>query len=119
MDKRRWTREECPYPIPRGRRRPYEQTHDRITKWDDLAKEDKELLLKVKEIITSYLGDRVIKLFGSRINGNWIETSDWDVVIIGEIPSVEVINKIKNYDYGFRMDIQFHTECGENDILIP
>ena len=122
MDNRRWTKEECPYPIApsrNARRRYYEQTHDKITKWDDLTKEDKELLIKVKQIITSYLGDRVIKIFGSRVNGNWIESSDWDVAVIGEIPNVETQLKIKTLDYGFLIDVQFHRKCEESDILIP
>lgn len=124
MNKQRWTREECPYPIyDRKRpRRSYEQKHPIITKWDDFKEEEKQMLLNVKKVITSYLGEKIIRIFGSRINGSWIEESDWDLSVIGDFNNKQLMSTVREHDYGVPIDIQFHSrdiKITDLDIIIP
>ena len=80
--------------------------HPIIKEWNDLPQNKKDDLTRIKEIIISNIGKCEIVLFGSTINGNWDQDSDYDLVINVDImPSNEVITKIRSTDFGTKVDI--------------
>lgn len=106
MDSRRWTYEECKHLLPVSKFRNRE-VHSPITKWEELQESEKEMLLEVKEIITSFIGECTILLFGSRIKGRWHDESDWDIFVITDINDKELYSKLKTYSYKSKIDMQF------------
>ena len=59
--------------------------HPIIYKWDDFSKEDKVILKRIKDIIVSEIGDCRITIYGSKVNGNWDEDSDYDIIIYNNL----------------------------------
>lgn len=102
--KKRWGIEDEPNWERLVRKRPI--THPIITCWEDVREEDKVLLLNTKKIIISELGDCIVGFRGSRIKGNWIEESDYDL-ITSRIPTEDVRQRISRYNYEAPIDIMF------------
>ena len=86
---------------------PKPQIHPIINNWNDFSEKDKTILLEIKKIIISYLNDSKVFVYGSRIKGNWDETSDYDISIITNIKNTDLKNKVKNYNYPVEVDISF------------
>lgn len=78
--------------------------HPIITKWEQLTPEDQKILSDIKKVIVSEIGDCNLYLYGSKVNGNWDENSDYDLLIDKDIP-FETLVKLKNYNYGVDIDL--------------
>ena len=78
--------------------------HPIITKWEQLTAKDQMILSDIKKVIVSKIGDCNLYLYGSRINGNWDENSDYDILIDKDVPFESIIN-LRNYDYGVKIDL--------------
>jgi len=91
--------------------------HNRIFDYDDLPHNQKEILSKIKKIIQEQIGECQIRLFGSRINGNWIETSDYDLLIYKSI-NKEAIIELKSINFGVRVDLCFTSSLVPNNNYI-
>lgn len=87
-----------------------EVIHPIVRKWDDFPQSDKEIFSKIKREIISVIGNCKISAFGSRINGCWLEDSDYDVMINKGL-SNEELDTIKKINYGVKVDI-LHYEHG-------
>lgn len=58
--------------------------------------EDEFIISTVKKIVHRYDEDATIILFGSRARGDWHEESDWDFLILSNLPEgSEVKEKIR------------------------
>jgi len=77
--------------------------HPIITKWEQLTDEDQMILSSIKKVIVSKIGDCNLYLYGSRVNGNWDENSDYDLLIDKDI-SFEKLIDLRDYDYGVEID---------------
>ena len=96
---------------------PKPQIHPVINKWDEFLEDDKVILLKIKDIITSYLGDCKVYVFGSRIKGNWDKGSDYDIAIVSTEVDITLKNKIRNHNYTVEVDIMFGFYHGMVEII--
>ena len=83
--------------------------HPIINKWDDFSEEDKIILSNIKKIISSDIGDCKVSIFGSRIKGYWDDKSDYDIIIHKTL-SQEILYKLKNINYGVKVDINFYPD---------
>lgn len=86
--------------------------HPIINQWDDFTEDDKTILQDIKNTIISNIGDCQVKVFGSRIKGNWTEESDYDIVVFGKI-SGENRKKLLTATYNVPVDIKFFA--GDTD----
>ena len=73
----------------------------------DLQKEELEI---VKNIIKKYIPDKIVWVFGSRINGKAKPFSDLDLVIVDEKPLdfqlfVELKNAFEESDLAIKVDL--------------
>lgn len=100
----RWKLEECPYPIKFKERKP--KTHPEIKNFNDLLEDQKIILLEIKNYVKSVFLESKLFLVGSRISGRWDQNSDYDIIIECDCEP-EKINKIKNYDFGVKLDLIF------------
>jgi predicted nucleotidyltransferase len=80
--------------------------HPKITKWEDFTEEDKTILSSIKNIITSYIGECKVTVFGSKIKGDWHENSDYDIAIYNTLDQETKIKLIK-HEYGIKVDFKF------------
>jgi predicted nucleotidyltransferase len=80
--------------------------HPIINNYNELLPEKKNSLETVVNKIKEYILNPKIYLFGSNIKGNWNENSDYDIIVISQ-PSEEIKNILKNYNYGFKVDLFF------------
>lgn len=87
--------------------------HPKITKWEQLTPEDQKILLDIKKVIVSKIGDCNLYLYGSRVNGNWDEDSDYDLVIDKHIP-FETLIDLKEYNYGVKIDLNYFEEVKDS-----
>jgi predicted nucleotidyltransferase len=78
--------------------------HDVIKKWDDFSESDKEIFLNIKKKITGVVGDCRIFAFGSRINGNWVESSDYDVIVKKDLSQTQ-FNEIRSIEHDVKVDV--------------
>ena len=83
--------------------------HPIITKWEQLATNDQKILSDIKKVIISKIGDCNLYLYGSKVNGNWDENSDYDLLIDKTIP-FDTLIELREYDYGVEIDLG----CFEN-----
>lgn len=86
---------------------PKPKIHPVITKFEEFSENDKIILLEIKYIVTSYLGECKVYVFGSRIKGNWNEESDYDIAIVSDKQDVNLRNRIRNHIYSVEVDIMF------------
>ncbi len=84
--------------------------HPIINKWDDLPKDQKKELRKIKKIIFSIIGECEISLFGSIVKGYWDEESDYDLTIHKTF-SREVVDELKKQPYPRKVDINIDSKA--------
>jgi predicted nucleotidyltransferase len=89
-----------------------------VATWEDLPDDQKEVVLGIRKVIQSFLGDCSITLFGSRLKGYWTDESDYDIIINVKEPDEETKKKILSYDYGVKVDLFFADRTGENVMLL-
>jgi len=112
MNKKRWPLLNNPFGIELPKPKPI--IHPVINKWEDFTEEDKTILQNIKKIITLYIGDCRMGVYGSRIKGNWNEKSDYDIGVF-TYPDESIQEKLRKYNYGVRVDLVF---LGEPENLI-
>ena len=69
---------------------------------------DKEILQEIKKTIQQEIPDSKIFLFGSRVNGNVHEESDWDILIITKIKYPKEMSW-KIQEELFNLNLQYNT----------
>lgn len=104
-DPRRWSFAERPIKLKPVR----PQIHPRVNSFDELSEKDKELLLSIKNVIVNHVGECDLSLFGSKIKGNWDETSDYDIVV-HKFVNREIQKKLKNYNFNVKVDLFFNIQ---------
>lgn len=87
--------------------------HPIITKWEQFTAEDQMILSSIKKVIVSKIGDCNLYLYGSKVNGNWDENSDYDLVIDKDIP-FEILMDLKEYNYGVKVDLNCFEKVKNN-----
>lgn len=97
MIKRKFhTAKERPDLVPTQEDRP--RHHEPATCWAELTQENKALFQKAAAILQEKYPEAKLFAFGSRVNGNWSEESDLDIVCQAEefkrekVPVTETIN---------------------------
>lgn len=91
--------------------------HPVIHKWDDFPEEDKVIFKSIKDRIVSEIGDCRITAYGSKVNGNWDEDSDYDVIVYKD---VDIATKMKFWKHGLnglKADIQFVSPGYRSSLL--
>jgi predicted nucleotidyltransferase len=84
----------------------------------DLPEEKQENFKKIKEEINSYYCKEVpVYFFGSYINGNWDEFSDYDIIVEENEFDEEYCKKISN-KLGIKISV-FLRKNFDKTILIP
>ena len=85
-----------------------EKTHPEIFLFDDLPEDQKAVLRLIKKTIQFFHPKARLFLFGSRINGRWIEESDYDVMIIADLTLCEM-RKLQKINFGVKTDFKMST----------
>ena len=80
--------------------------HPIVSCYDEFNYDQKEKLSHIKSIVISRISTCTMYVFGSQINGNWDETSDFDIVVCGKL-SGDDKRYLRSFDYGFKVDIAF------------
>lgn len=115
MNKKRWLYYDNPFgfkmPDPPVVTKPLVKT------WEDFPDDQKEVILNIKNIIQSYLGECKISIFGSRLKGYWTEESDYDFIVHVDNVSEEVKKNILS-SIPIKVDIFFTTQKGDPIILL-
>ena len=91
------------------------EVHTIIKDYNDLA--NKETLTKIKDKIIQAVPFAEILLFGSRVNGNWTNESDYDIMVCNIIAECHK-EMIKNIDFGVEVDLFFSPSKTENSFYI-
>lgn len=107
----RWKYEDCPFPIKFKETKP--KIHPEIHNFDEMPEDQKKVLLEVKSYIRSVMPDARLFLFGSRMNGNWDEESDYDLVILTQ-EGKEKIDIVRGHDFGVELDLFFVKEHSDS-----
>jgi hypothetical protein len=84
-------------------------THERITKFDEFPDDQKETILAIKQRIYDLIGECPITMFGSRVNGNWVDESDYDFIIHKEVDML-TYHKVQNINHGMKVDVFFTSK---------
>lgn len=76
-------------------------------------------LLTIKSILTKHVPNRIVWVFGSRVNGKAKKYSDLDIVITGDTAltieeSANLRDDFENSDLPFRVDIIDWNETNES-----
>lgn len=101
---KRWSAFNNPFGfVPRT---PKPIVHPVIKTFEEFNDKQKQDLLNIKEVIISKLGECNVYAYGSQVNGNWDEESDYDI-IINNSPSEQDKIDLRKYNYGFEVDIKF------------
>lgn len=69
------------------------------------------------QIKTFFPKDCIVKLFGSRVKGNFRQNSDLDVCIINDVPRSrisEINEKFEESDLPFTVDVVLYQDCTED-----
>ena len=80
--------------------------HPKITTFNEVPEEQKQVLLRVKRFITRNIGECQLTFHGSRVNGNWVEDSDYDIYVHKDVEQ-EIKTHLRKHDYGARIDLLF------------
>lgn len=78
-----------------------------ITKFDEFNAEQKQNLLDIKEIIVNQIGECEMSIFGSQVNGNWDDQSDYDI-IVHKLIDYKNQQYLKEYNYNVKVDMSFN-----------
>ena len=108
-------REQYPYignPLGFELRKKRLATFPIITHWEEFSKEDKIIIKNIKKIVELHLGLCTMYVYGSRVAGNWLRDSDYDIIIEKKL-SIEDISKIKNLDYSVKVDFKYYEQVKE------
>jgi predicted nucleotidyltransferase len=84
------------------------QRHVRATSWEGLTEANQKLFKSVASEIKSKYPQANCYAFGSRVNGNYTDDSDIDVVITG-ITELE-FNKLRAIYEGLKVDLKLSGE---------
>jgi len=82
-----------------------EVTHPIAKVFEDLPLDQQAVCKRIKELILEKLPFAGVYLFGSRIKGNWVEDSDYDIVVTGTVQCHREL--VKDIDFGVRVDLFF------------
>lgn len=111
----RWALENSPYPVrfkPKG-----EKKHPEIKHFNEFTDSDKELLQGIKSTVHQVLPNVKVFVFGSRINGRWRESSDYDI-FIQSLPSTTQREQVKSFQHGVKIDYRYSLGDGKNMVEI-
>lgn len=94
--------------------------HPLITEWKELPEDCKKVLHIIKDLVETTIGECQMYLFGSRVKGYWINSSDYDIIIQKNITQKQIleINKIK---FPVKVDFKFMLRVdgfGKEAVLI-
>ena len=87
--------------------------HPIITRWEQFTAEDQIILSSIKKVIVSKIGDCNVYLYGSKVNGNWDDNSDYDLLIDKDI-TFETLLNLRDYDYGVEIDLGCFEKIKDN-----
>lgn len=91
--------------------------HPKITNFNQIPEEQKIVLNRVKSFIVETIGDCQLTFYGSRVKGNWVEDSDYDI-FVHKIVDEETKRYLKKHDYGARVDLLFRRNPPkESDVV--
>lgn len=84
------------------------QTHNECYSFADLSIEQQRMCKKIKDVILELAPTARVYLFGSQMNGRWDFESDYDIIVeSGGVIFADTIYKLRNYDYGVKVDLFF------------
>lgn len=82
--------------------------HKKITDFRQLPIDQQKVFKEIKTFICKILGETKCYAFGSRVNGNWIEESDYDVLVYSQA-SKEIKLIILRKDFKVKTDIKYSS----------
>lgn len=92
--------------VPRKRKQ--QQTHEPPKSFADV--ENREVFIRAATDVKAIVADCKCYVFGSRLHGTWIESSDYDVVVVGYI-TPEQIKQIQGLKYDVKVDFRFSADA--------
>jgi predicted nucleotidyltransferase len=104
-----------PYDFVLPKRKPV--VHPVITKWEDFTELDKNILQKVKNTLIEKLGECRITAFGSKVNGNWDEKSDYDIIVYKDVDFETMSSILKHNWEGLAIDVMFNKPGYDSKLL--
>lgn len=110
-------REQYPYiGNPLGYKLPVKRlaVHPLITEWEELTEDCKKVLHSIKHLVENIIGECPMYLFGSRVKGYWLESSDYDIIIEKNITQEEVL-EINKVEYPVKVDFKFKLRVEDFD----
>lgn len=93
--------------------------HKRALKWEELDSTNQQLFSSVAEKIVGINQDAICYAFGSRVNGNYRDDSDIDIMIsnVTELEYDKIMSKISQGE--LKLDLKLGNEKSQKLILIP
>lgn len=91
--------------------------HPVIKHFDEFTDEQKELLKGIKSCVHQVIPNVKVFVFGSRINGRWRESSDYDI-FVQYLPNPKQAEQCKSFQHGVRIDMRFSNGDGKNMVEI-
>lgn len=85
---------------------PGEKIHPGVADFTLMEPHQQKIFRAIQIFILCLSPDAKCYAYGSRINGRWRESSDYDVAVTGEL-SLNDQRTIKEFDFGVRTDIRF------------
>lgn len=76
-----------------------------------ISEKEREIVGKIRNVVKETLPDSTVILFGSRARGNAAPDSDWDVLVLTDIVSPEIEERV--------FSAVFDVELEENIIVNP
>ena len=86
--------------------------YPKIKCWEQFSEEDKKIMQSIKKMVEEQLGSCAMYLYGSRVKGNWEESSDYDIIIEKKLP-LESILKIEKLNYPLKKDFKYYEKVKE------
>jgi predicted nucleotidyltransferase len=80
--------------------------HAKIKHFSEVPIVQQHIFRAVKKFVNQLLPETKCYAYGSRINGNWIETSDYDIVVMAK-PSSEIKLIIARKEFMGKVDIRY------------
>ena len=80
--------------------------YKKITDFRQMPIDQQKVFKEVKHFVCKILGETKCYAFGSRVNGNWLPESDYDILIYSN-PSKEIKLIILRKDFKVKVDIRY------------
>ena len=116
---KKWNAKDRPGVIQSHAKRYHERepVHQKARMFRELTEDNRAKFLALAKLIRNEVPDAIITVFGSRVNGNFLPSSDYDMTVKIS-PDDPAVKKIKEIKFPVKVDLKFDPVF-INEIKIP